>query len=418
MRIGYACITLGLPDFKLRTCRQSNATPDILTEIIESNLETLRRAVKYNADRRIELYRISSDLIPFGSSPVNQLDWSNQFRDTLDEIGALIKGSGQRVSMHPGQYTVINSPREEVVDRAIADLIYHTRLLDSLGTDASSKIIIHIGGIYGDKPAAIKRFIDNYRKLPSEVLRRLVIENDERLYTIEDCLAISDQVRVPVVFDNLHYEINRPETELSVSDWIARAGAAWGNADGNQKVHYSQQDPHKKPGAHTSTIDSALFQDFALKNLPAEIDVMLEVKDKDLSAVKCLNVMDSQGNIQNLEIQWARYKYSTLERSHTLYLRARALLKNKNSHPALEFYSIIDEALSLPANQKDALNGLQHVWGYLKTLATGAEKEKMLRLLKQVSENSSGHSAAKKHLHTLAKKYEVSYLLDSYYFVL
>ena len=72
-RIGYACITLGEHDIAYRTCRQTNATPDLLMQIIAHNLDALERAIDYNQRNGIRLFRISSDLIPFGSSPVNQL---------------------------------------------------------------------------------------------------------------------------------------------------------------------------------------------------------------------------------------------------------------------------------------------------------------------------------------------------------
>ncbi|MDD3289916.1 MAG: hypothetical protein PHT29_03420, partial [Eubacteriales bacterium] len=73
MRIGYACVTIGPEDTQMKTCRQSNATREVLTELAEHNLTALDRQVDYNIRNNIRLFRISSDLIPFGSSPVNQI---------------------------------------------------------------------------------------------------------------------------------------------------------------------------------------------------------------------------------------------------------------------------------------------------------------------------------------------------------
>lgn len=114
------------------------------------NLAALERMIDYNRKNDIKLFRISSDLIPFGSSPINALAWP-EIRKTFDRIGAKIRKNGIRVSLHPGQYTVLNSPTEDVGERAIADLIYHDKILAALGTDTTNKIVLHVGGIYGDK---------------------------------------------------------------------------------------------------------------------------------------------------------------------------------------------------------------------------------------------------------------------------
>jgi len=114
---------------------QRNATPEKLTEVTAHNLEALEKMIDYNLANDIRLYRISSDLIPFGSSPVNALDWPEIHKEAFDRIGAKIRKSGMRVSLHPGQYTVLNSPTEDVVERAILDLEYHTKMLACIGAN-------------------------------------------------------------------------------------------------------------------------------------------------------------------------------------------------------------------------------------------------------------------------------------------
>ena len=83
----------------------------------------------------------------------------------FDRIGVKIKEGNLRVSMHPGQYTVLNSPHPEVVQRAFDDLNYHAQVLDSLNTRSECKIILHIGGVYDQKKLAIDRFAANYKKI-------------------------------------------------------------------------------------------------------------------------------------------------------------------------------------------------------------------------------------------------------------
>src|SRR5690554_3881854 len=205
MKIGYACLTVGVPDTQMRTCRKANATSENLMELIEHNLHSTENMIDYNIKNNIKMYRISSDLIPFGSDKeTNNLDWATLFKDTFDRMGQKIKDHDIRVSLHPGQYTVLNSPNEEVISRAIDDLEYQDLILNALNVDDSHKLIIHIGGVYGDKEAAKARFIETYEGLSKEVKARLIIENDDRLYTIADVLEISEATGAPVVYDNLH----------------------------------------------------------------------------------------------------------------------------------------------------------------------------------------------------------------------
>lgn len=157
MSIGYACLTIGVPNTNLKSCTAKNANEEKLLELISHNLNSLENIIEYNIKNNIKLFRISSDLIPFGSSPINTLSWWEIFSSQFSEIGKKIKTSGMRVSMHPGQYTVLNSPNIEVVDRAIDDLNYHTKVLDSIGVGSEHKIVLHIGGVYNDKKAGNKQ---------------------------------------------------------------------------------------------------------------------------------------------------------------------------------------------------------------------------------------------------------------------
>jgi UV DNA damage endonuclease len=162
MRIGYACLGVGIPGSDFKTCTIKNASEERLAEITTHNLDSLERLIKYNISMKIHLFRISSDLIPFASSPVNSLKWQEMFSEKFQKIGDLIKQNQIRVSMHPGQYTVLNSKSSEVVTRAVEELRYHKDVLNALKVDAENKIVLHIGGIYGDKKSAQKRFLENF----------------------------------------------------------------------------------------------------------------------------------------------------------------------------------------------------------------------------------------------------------------
>ncbi|MDW7657342.1 MAG: UV DNA damage repair endonuclease UvsE [Bacillota bacterium] len=418
MRIGYACLAVGVPGTALHTCHQSKADDAVLKAVIEKNLTALRQLILYNIEQGIGLFRISSDIIPFGSSPVNQLPWQVLYAEQLSGIGELIRRSRMRVSMHPGQYTVINALDDGVVRRAIADLGYHADFIDALGVDSGDKIILHIGGVYGDKPAALARFASQYEQLDPSIKNRLVIENDERLFTVEDALSLNRRIGVPVVFDNLHHALNRYDAASSEPaadcDWIKACRSTWRPEDGPQKIHYSQQEQDKRPGAHSSTITAQVFvADMA--GLSDDLDVMLEVKDKNLSAVKCSNCLRTTGPMTDLEKEWARYKYEVLEHAPVIYQAIRELLKDKKAWPVLPFYRYIEMALLEPVTLGHAMNAAQHVWGYLKQTATPQETKTFEQYLARYRAGGLSLASLKRLLCRIAMAQDQPYLRQSLY---
>ena len=286
IRIGYACITVGI-NKTYKTCRLKNLNEENLMKIIEHNLNLLDEVIEYNRINNIYLFRITSDLIPFGSSSLNTFDWQKVFSSKLKKIGEKVKKYNMRVSMHPGQYTVLNSKKKEIVNKSIDDLIYHNKVLTAMKLNSESKMILHIGGVYDNKEESKKRFINNYLKLPNRIKERLVIENDDKSYNIKDLLEISKQIDVPVVYDNLHNKINKYD-ENDDCYWIKKVSKTWKKKDGIQKIHYSEQNESKQIGSHSETINTDSFKEFISK-IDGSLDIMLEVKDKDLSAIKCIS---------------------------------------------------------------------------------------------------------------------------------
>lgn len=417
MKIGYACLVVGVPDTTMKTTRKNNATSKRLTELIEHNLNSMENMLDYSIENGIQMYRISSDIIPFGSDyETNQLDWCNLFQDKFNQLSKIIKENNVRVSMHPGQYTVLNSPNEAVVTRAIQDLEYHTTFLDNLEVDASHKIILHIGGVYGDKEAAKKRFVENYEKLSPAIKSRLIIENDDRLYTISDVLEISKQTGAPVVYDNLHNACNPSDPGVTDAEWIAFAKETWKEADGPMKIHYSQQRENARLGAHTQTIYIQPFMDFYEEVSPLDVDIMLEVKDKNLSATKANLATSNNPDIHDLEKEWARYKYLVLSHSAKHYQAIRTLLKDKSNYPVIHFYTLIEEALDINPDKNTELNGVDHVWGHLKKRVSEKEATKFQTMKEQWLEDKITIARLKNRLKKLAIKYKEQYLQQSLYF--
>lgn len=416
MSIGYACIVLGEMDTKLKGCTLKNASNERILEILEHNLNSLENIIDYNIRNRIFLFRISSDMVPFGSSIASNIEWDKIYEEKLSKIGQKILDSNMRVSMHPGQYTVLNARDADVYKRSVEDIKYHDRFLNSLNLDNKHKIIVHIGGAYNDKSSSIKRFIENIKTMDEFTGKRLVIENDDRSFDIGDILSISHAAGKPAVFDNLHNELN-PNSEMRDDlYWIKQSAKTWREEDGISKIHYSIQDDRKKSGSHSQTINVRKFADYYNYIGGGNIDIMLEVKDKNLSAVKCMNAVGSK-NIKLLEDEWARYKYAVLERSPANYRHIRSLLKDKKAYPVYEFYDLIDEAMSIESVNNVKLNALLHVWGYFKDTVEDREKKNFLKKLDDFNRGNIKIKTLKTILYGFVIKYNQEYLKDSYYFL-
>lgn len=288
MKIGYPCINRSIECQGGRTFRLKSYSGKRLREVIENNLRCLWRMLEYNEEKGILFFRISSDLIPFASHPVCKVRWQKIYKSDFQDIGKFIKKHRMRISMHPDQFTLINSQDESIFERSVMELSYHADVLDLLGLGPTAKIQIHVGGVYGDKETSLARFVNRYALLPASVRAHLVIENDERCYNVKDCLSISDETGLPVLFDSFHNSIY--SFEASTKDVMKAVVRTWGSIDGIPMVDYSSQEGGAKPGAHAQTIDIDDFAAFLRSSKPFDFDIMLEIKDKEVSALKAIAV--------------------------------------------------------------------------------------------------------------------------------
>ena len=294
MKIGYPCINRGIGCTANSTFRLASYSEERLIQKVENNLNCLFQILQYNVQNGFYFFRISSDLVPFASHPVSTFDWAGHFRAQFRKIGNFIKEHNIRISMHPDQFVIINALKEDVVERSVVELEYHCTVLDKMALDSTAKIQIHVGGVYGDKRSAMDRFIERYSSLSKSLTSRLVIENDDRSYSLKDCLSVHERINIPIIFDAFHHQcLNNGET---LRQGLQLSASTWQESDGIPMVDYSSQQRGQRPGSHAKTLNITMFKKFLRDTKGLDFDLMLEIKDKETSAMKALKIMREYQN--------------------------------------------------------------------------------------------------------------------------
>lgn len=289
MKIGYPCKNWSIDCTGDKTFRLKSYSEKRMKETIKNNLNCLKKMLSFNVQHNLLFFRITSDLIPFASHPICAFDWQSYFSDLFNEIGTHIQKNDIRISMHPDQFIVLNSPKKEVVERSIAELQYHANVLDVMNLSDSAKIQLHVGGIYNDKQSSVKRFISNFKKLNNSIKNRLVLENDDARYSINDCINISSEIHIPILLDVFHHSILH--NNESIDFILNQTSNTWSDKDGILMLDYSQQEPNQRKGKHAETITMEPFSQFIDITKPYDFDIMLEIKDKEKSALKAMEVI-------------------------------------------------------------------------------------------------------------------------------
>lgn len=257
---------------------------------ILANLEDLLQMIQWNEDHGIRVFRLSSELFQHKTNP-RVPEYTYEFAlDHLKRIGDKAREYGHRLTFHPGQFNVLASPSHKAYVQTLYDLQYHAEVLDLMEMGKDSVMVIHGGGVYGDKEETMKRWCDNYRKLSMKIKRRLVLENCEKSYSIKDCLRISEITGIPLVFDTHHFEcyklLHPEETFLEASEYIPLILETWKSSGIKPKFHVSEQGSGKI-GHHSDYIE--ILPEYLLE-IPDKygqpIDIMIEAKCKELSIQK------------------------------------------------------------------------------------------------------------------------------------
>ena len=301
LRLGFPVKVLGRPDLKSNDARKWRSGPHLRV-----SLGYLRAIFDYLDAHSIRMYRMSSDLAPYSTHP-DMPQFHGQVRECSEELadlGRIARGRGLRLSFHPSQYVILNSPDPTLTAKSVADLTSQAEMLDLMGLGPEAVPVVHVGGTYGDPVAGRRRWAETYPTLPEPVRRRLVLENDDLRYGTADVLAIHEATGVPLIFDHQHHWCHNPG-QLDLREALARSLATWPSGV-RPKVHYSSprtefrevKRKDRKTGKATTALLPPIWTGHADFVNPFEFvtflrlagdlafDVMFEAKAKDLALLR------------------------------------------------------------------------------------------------------------------------------------
>ena len=297
IRLGYVSTAIklfnGSPSktmtFKTYSQLSKEERKERLHAITAQNLANTMRILYYNAAHEIELYRLSSSIVPLATHPEIMWDFVSPFQKEWSELGQFIKKMKMRVSFHPNQFTLFTSPREEVTTSAVGDMAFHYKMFEAMGVEMDSYINIHIGGAYGDKTETIKRFHKQLKMLPSDIKAQMTLENDDKTYNASETLKACEQESVPFVFDYHHHIANL--CEEPIDELMPRIFATWDRTGLPPKIHISSPKSEKAFRSHADFVDVEFLSPLLklLKDMKRDVDFMIEAKQKDQAMLQLVD---------------------------------------------------------------------------------------------------------------------------------
>lgn len=276
-----------------------------LKSVAASNLKDLSTIIKYNIENNIHFYRITSALIPLVTHPeVGYWGHREFLKKDFEYVGKLIHDSNMRVDTHPDEFNVINSINPKVVENTKINLLRQAEWFEDFKYDLG-KMVIHIGGATNGKELGLERFITNFKTFPQEVKSKIIIENDDKIYTAKETLLLCNELNVPMVLDIHHHNCNNNND--NIYDLIPSIFLTWKNEKLPPKLHFSSPREGERDRKHSDFINAYEFITFLenIKVFNTDIDIMLECKEKDLALFQLVN------DIKNLKPNYKWLDQST-----------------------------------------------------------------------------------------------------------
>ena len=211
-----------------------------MLELVKHNLSATYKLVKYVSELPLNqrMVRLGSDMLPAYTEDT----WGVFYNDTtvrsliereLSKVGQLARETGVRLSFHPGQFTVLASESDRIVENSIREFEYHADMARFMGYGKSYqdfKINVHISGKRG--PAGIRAV---YNRLSPEARNTITIENEENKWGLDDCLELADIL--PIVLDIHHHWCREGEYIQTTDDRYKRVVDSWRGV--RPAMHYS-----------------------------------------------------------------------------------------------------------------------------------------------------------------------------------
>lgn len=315
IRFGYVANSLGLWDAspsKSLTFTRYAALPkherlEKLKSVTAQNLLHTKRILHYNIAHEIELYRLSSSLVPLATHPEVMWDFLTPFKKEWEELAQLIKQFQMRVSFHPNQFTLFTSPRDEVTVNAIIDMEFHYKMLKALKAIETGILNIHIGGAYGDKEKSLIRFHQNLKKLPNEIKIQMTLENDDKTYNVKETLLACEKENIPMILDYHHHLANNDGVDLTT--YLKRVFQTWNDRTTVPKVHISSPKSDKAYRSHADFVSLDFIMPFLkiAKALNHDFDIMIEAKQKNLAMHRLVEEVASIRGVKRISsstVEW------------------------------------------------------------------------------------------------------------------
>jgi len=256
-----------------------------LSVLCRDNASALHAALRFCATNGIGAFRVNSQILPLKTHPeigytMDQLQGGEAIIGLFRKCGEYAQQNGVRLSFHPDQFVVLNTPNPKTLAHSLAELEYQTEVAEWIGADT---INLHGGGAYGNKTTALDALMKSIRALPERVRERLTLENDDKVYTPAELLPVCEATGVPFVYD-VHHHRCLPDG-MSIEAATMRAVATW-----NREPLFHLSSPIEgwdgpKPERHH---DYIALEDFpaAWRNLAITIEV--EAKAKELAVLRLL----------------------------------------------------------------------------------------------------------------------------------
>jgi len=257
---------------------------DTIAALYLHNVRMLGEVLERAGRAGVRLFRVSSAMFPLADRVPRRLWDSVEVRAALGRVGEVARKWGQRLTTHPGQFCVLSSDSDSVVEKAVVELELHGWMFDAMGMPRSPLAAINV---HGGKADRASRLIDAIRSLPPASRSRLTLENCETCYSVIDLLPVSLATGVPIVWDSHHHTFN--PADLTDEEACDATRETW--PDGVRPLqHLSNTTPGLEGGSFT---ERRKHSDMIHYVPPAqlsrlrrgEIDVEVEAKMKNLAVL-------------------------------------------------------------------------------------------------------------------------------------